>query len=396
MIRRGGIFSISAAYTAGTVTASLAADAASQPFQETVTEACTGITGTAVLAALTGPVLPTAAFIILLLAAASPQSRTIAMHIIFAAAGFTAYASAHSAGLITQSSMQACTGHCARHTPDTKHTDILSASETMGQRLKEAVAKGVPGQDTRSTASIAAAMATGDRSGITEEIRSGFSASGTMHLLALSGLHMGIIGGIMTAALAFVPRTRKWNMARNIAIAAGVWAYTAATGSSVSTVRAAAFITLRLAAQTGHRKSEGHDILALTAIAALAYDPLQIDDIGFQMSYGAVFGITVLYPGIKEYTRFRNPVLKKISESVAITVLCQLTSGTIAMYRFGTFPPMFLIANILAVPLATPIIILSILLLATADIPAACTVFGTMLHCTVRLMELINGALGLC
>jgi competence protein ComEC len=97
-------------------------------------------------------------------------------------------------------------------------------------------------------------------------------------------------------------------------------------------------------------------VLAASLIVHLAFDPTAVSEIGFQLSYAAIFGIAYIFPWLRKMWRNDWPGLKWIWESLALSISCQITTGPLAYCYFGTFPQYFLLTNLIAVPLAGLII----------------------------------------
>lgn len=207
-----------------------------------------------------------------------------------------------------------------------------------------------------STGGILKALLTGDRSGITPEVSEAFRASGASHILALSGLHLGIIYGIVSKTLSVSGNSTTMRRARSVLIMAACGLYTLATGAGASITRAFLFIVLKETAEIAGRQTSLKVLLTAALILHLAYDPTAATDIGFQLSYAAMLGIAYIFPYLKGMWKNSWKGLKWIWNSAALSISCQITTGPLAYLYFGTFPQYFLLTNLLALPLATLII----------------------------------------
>ncbi len=211
-----------------------------------------------------------------------------------------------------------------------------------------------------TTPQLLCALLSGDRSGVGRDIISAFRDSGASHILALSGLHLGVIYSIIVRLSAFAGRAKKVSLIRSLATVLICGTYSAATGWSPSIVRAFLFITLNEISklQPGRRHSPVSVFFAVLTLQ-LIINPLAIGTIGFQLSYLAVLGIVFIfpvlekfYPGQGEY----DPV-HKIWSSVALSVSCQLTTAPVVWIYFHTFPKYFLLTNLISLPLAELVIL---------------------------------------
>lgn len=212
-----------------------------------------------------------------------------------------------------------------------------------------------------STNGIIKALLTGNRSGMSDDIVRTFRASGASHILALSGLHLGIIYMIVSKVLAVVGNSLRTRRIKSVMIILICGLYTLATGSGASISRAFIFITTKEIAGMTFRRAELKNILAASLILHLAISPMSAKDVGFQLSYAAMFGIAYIFPPLRKMWKNDWRCLRWVWDSLALSISCQLTTGPLAYCYFGTFPQYFLLTNLLAIPL-TGIIIPSALL----------------------------------
>jgi competence protein ComEC len=200
------------------------------------------------------------------------------------------------------------------------------------------------------------ALLTGDRSGISSDTAEVFRNSGASHILALSGLHLGIIYGIVSRSLSIFGNSRSARIIKSLLTMLACGAYTLATGAGASITRAYIFIVVKETAAMAGRTVSLKGVLAVSMMLYLAFDPTAAADIGFQLSYAAMFGIAFIYPVLKKMWRNKWMGMKWIWESAALSISCQITTGPLAWHYFGTFPQYFLLTNLIAIPLAGMII----------------------------------------
>lgn len=208
------------------------------------------------------------------------------------------------------------------------------------------------------TAEIIKALITGERSGISRETITAFRSSGASHILALSGLHLGIIYGIITRILSVAGNNTFVRIIRSALIVSLCGIYTLATGAGASITRAFLFVTIGEIALLNGRKRDLGDILLASLFIQLVIWPESATDIGFQLSYAAMAGIAFIFPRLKKFLR-EDKVPKPVRwvwNSAAMSISCQLTTGPLAYCYFGTFPEYFLLTNLIALPLAGLII----------------------------------------
>lgn len=248
-------------------------------------------------------------------------------------------------------------GLCATRTGDS------SLAATAGQCL--AMFKGliseIPFQH-ESTAQLMTALLTGDRSGLTPETVNAFRDSGASHILALSGLHLGVIYLMAGRVLSLAGNSPAALRIRSFFLVTLSGFYSIMTGAGPSIVRAFLFILL---SETGRlsperKRDPGRTLLAALTIQ-LAINPSVIGSPGFQLSYLAMTGIVTVYPWMSSwYPDGTAGPIRKIWDSTALTVSCQLFTAPLIWYRFRTFPKYFIITNLLALPLTTAVMTVSV------------------------------------
>ena len=239
---------------------------------------------------------------------------------------------------------------------------------------------------------VVAAMALGDRSALTKELKETYSKTGASHVLALSGLHLGII----YALLSMLVVGRRWQMITQVATVLSIWAFVFLTGMSASVVRSAVMLTVYALLALGHRQKMSVNTLAFTAIVMLLVTPKALFDVGFQMSFMAVFSILLFVPLFyrpfsAEYLMTHRAV-SWLWGMVAVSVAAQIGVAPLIAYYFGRFSCYFLLTNFIVIPAATLILYLA---LGTLLIPSLGVVLASMvglLNTTLLYIATIPGA----
>lgn len=277
--------------------------------------------------------------------------------------------------------------------------DFIIWAESLGRRMQDAIDR-IPFTDKNANA-IAKALITGERSDIPEWITEAFRNSGASHILALSGLHLGIVYAIMNQALSLAGNYRKIWIPRSLAIILLCGLYTAATGAGPSTARAFLFIFLRETARLTHRHHSTGQILFSALIIQLVLSPSSIRNVGFQFSYAAMTGIAFilppfqsLWPGSIYEDRPMIKAARKVWNAAAMSVACQLTTAPLAWHYFGTFPKHFLITNLISLPLTgiiIPAIIITLCLHTLGICPAfIISITEQLITALIRSLEIIS------
>ena len=240
-------------------------------------------------------------------------------------------------------------------------SSVLNYGETL-----EKAAESIPFRDRQTNAFVKAVL-TGERNGMSDEVTESFRDSGASHILALSGLHLGVIYMMICRLLSFIGFSPTALRFRSMATVFLCGFYTLATGAGPSLVRAFIFIALNeIARLSGRLRSTGY-ILMSALIIQLCISPSSVRFAGFQLSYAAMAGIAFIYPWLKklwpsEQDRYSVSNLaivrptRWIWNSAAMSIACQITTAPIAWLYFGTFPQYFLLTNLIALPLTSILI----------------------------------------
>lgn len=241
----------------------------------------------------------------------------------------------------------------------------------------------VEGQKDVSYA-VVAAMVLGDKSALTKELRDVYAVTGASHVLALSGLHLGIIYTLLSLLIV----GRRWQMISQVLIVLCIWAFVFLVGMSTSIIRSATMFTVYALLSLGHRDKMTVNTLAFTAIVMLMFHPLSLYDVGFQMSFMAVFAILVLMPLMMrvfsmEYL-LSHQTLRWIWSMVAVSCAAQIGVAPLIAYYFGRFSTYFLLTNLIVIPAATLILWLSPVVL----------VFPSLAYLLLYIVKCLNTVLG--
>lgn len=210
---------------------------------------------------------------------------------------------------------------------------------------------------------LIAAMTLGDKSAIDKELKEDYSVSGASHVLALSGLHLGIIYAVI---FLFMGRWRHYVMAQ-LFILICIWAYVFMVGMSASVVRSAIMLSLYSILTMGYRDHRSVNVLSFCAIIMVIFNPLYVFDIGFELSFMAVLAILTWYPLFNRLTYIRylkkNRFVYKIWQMIGVSLAAQIGTAPLVVYYFHRFSCYFLFTNLFVIPLATVILYLAVVFL---------------------------------
>lgn len=245
---------------------------------------------------------------------------------------------------------------------------------------------------SEGTAPLLQALLTGDRSGLSPETVAAFRGSGASHILALSGLHMGMLYIIFDSITKPLGRSRPAQIIRFVLVLGGAGFFTLMTGAGPSIVRAFLFIGLNETLRLLNRPRKAIRVFCVALLIQLVLDPTVISSLGFQLSYLAMAGIFLLYPLLEKFypegSRY-NP-FRWIWKAAAMSISCQVFTAPLVWFRFHTFPKWFLLTNLLAVPLTTLTVWSAVIVLAFA---AAGICPQLLVDATDALCRLLTGTL---
>lgn len=241
------------------------------------------------------------------------------------------------------------------------------------------------------------ALAIGDKSSIGKDLKNAYRKSGAMHLLALSGLHVGLIYALMSFILGILGGSKAARMSRSILILAFLWQFALISGLSASIFRAVLMISFYEISGFISAERDGPAALAGSAIVIMLLQPESPRELSFQLSYSAVIGIFAIYPRLSGLLKiekresallsFGGRILKYMWQTACMSISCQATCGVLAYFHFGTFPRFFLITNLIAIPLATVVMYSVVGTICASVFPGLDTIASSFLQWAIHLLN---------
>lgn len=236
------------------------------------------------------------------------------------------------------------------------------------------------------------ALTLGDKSEIDEETRMSYVASGAMHILAVSGLHVGIIYMILNFLLKFLDKfkTKKHyygTYIKALILIVSLWTFALISGLSPSVSRAALMFSFVIVGRAIKNKVSIYNSIFASAFVLLLFNPYQITNVSFQLSYAAVLSIVHFQAKIANLFVIKNKVLYYFWSLTAVSIAAQIGTAPISMYYFHVFPNYFFIANLIVIPLAFIIVVGASLLLIFSSVPYLSTLFAFLLKWTVWFLN---------
>lgn len=269
--------------------------------------------------------------------------------------------------------------------PNTLMSTAINARKYLLQVLQD---NGIKGDDF----AVAAAILLGYDQLLETELEQNYVTAGAMHILCVSGLHVGIIYLVLNFLLGFLRRNKFQKIIKMFLLLGLIWFYALLTGFSPSVQRASLMISLFIIAGISSKQKDVYNTLAASAVILLYTDPFIIFNVGFQLSYTAVLGILIFYKPIAGIFYIKNPVVRKVWEIVAVSVAAQLGTFPLAAHYFHFFPTFFWLTNIFIFPLSFAIVGAGMILMIISWIPLVSNIIGIILSGFVYLLNLIVGS----
>lgn len=237
---------------------------------------------------------------------------------------------------------------------------------------------------------VLAALTLGYKEELEPEIMLHYSASGAMHILSVSGLHVGVIFLIVNSLVSIIFRKPSTILPKTVCIILALWLYAFITGLSPSVIRASAMFSMVTLGKALGRQAQIYNTISSTAFILLLFNHSYLWDVGFQLSYTAVLGIVYFQPQLSPLLAVRNKALKWLWDLTSVSLAAQLGTLPLALFYFNQFPNYFLLTNYIAIPLSTFVIYAAVSYLVLFFVPVAGGVVGWGL---AHLLALLNKAI---
>ena len=247
--------------------------------------------------------------------------------------------------------------------------------------------KYIPGKEEYG---VAQALLIGYRDELDADIVQAYTNTGVVHIIAISGLHLGLIYVSLLQLLKWLPRRRWADLLKAFALIAVLWGFSLLTGASASVLRSAVmFTTIAVGQFVIARHSNIYNTLAAAAFLLLCYNPFFLVDAGFQLSFLAVAGIVICYQPLYDLWMIRRKWPDKLWQMVAVSLAAQAFTWPVCLFYFHQFPNYFLLANVVAVPLSTLLLYGEIILMMVAEAPVVAAFAGKGLEYGIFAMNLV-------
>ncbi len=265
-----------------------------------------------------------------------------------------------------------------------KTNPLFAYSDAFRSALMEALQRcGV----TDDEFGVAAAILLGYDESLPAQVRQNYVAAGAMHILCVSGMHVGIIYLLASFLLGFLGKGKRMAMVRRGILLLLIWCYALLAGLSPSIMRSALMISFVIFGELIRRKGFVLNSIAASAFVLLLVNPNHLFAMGFQLSYAAVVGIVLLQKPIYQRLYVANKLLDKVWEITTVSVAAQLSTMPFVIAYFNQFAPYFWLSNLLMTPLSFVVILSGMLLLMVSWVPGLNVVMGKLVWLSLHTMN---------
>ena len=248
-----------------------------------------------------------------------------------------------------------------KNTDNYQVTGYSRSLKSIAQRCNEKIAMLIENSNlTESSIALAKALLLADKGGVKPRTQQTFRDAGLSHILALSGLH----AGILTMTLLWLTMPMMLIRARNaryITVIVGIWIFALLTGMNYSTVRAALMLSITAIAWIMERQRDSYQSVCVAAVIILLFSPAALYDVGFQLSFLCVMSICLFVEKLNPVSHHEHPKTYKVCGLLLTTIIAVAATWTLTGYYFGSIPLNFMQSNLILIPLLP--ILMSLLLL---------------------------------
>ena len=267
------------------------------------------------------------------------------------------------------------------HSPPSRIISAAIKVREWSENKLKAVVKGEREQ------ALACALVLGIVDGLDNEMLDAYAATGTMHVLAVSGLHVGILYWILLLVLRPLKKYKWGKWIITILSLFVLWGYACVTGLSPSVLRAVVMFSFMAVAYPLNFRTNIYNTLAASAVCILLINPYLLMSVGFQLSYLAVLGIVYFYPFLYGLIEPANKFWDEIWKISCVSIAAQLATLALGLFYFHQFPNYFLLSNLVVVPLSFVILVSGLTILAFSFIHPLIYFLGYLLTYMIKLLN---------
>lgn len=267
---------------------------------------------------------------------------------------------------------------------ETKRKWLPSFLEVTREKVLNILRSNIKGS---KESGLAEALLIGYKDDLDKSLVQSYTNTGVVHIIAISGLHLGLIYLLLVQLLKPMQRRKYVKWLRPLIIVCGLWLFSLLAGAQPSILRSAVMFTCIVLGENLTKKTSIYNNLALSAFLLLCYNPYWLWDVGFQLSYSAVLSIVVFMRPLYNLLYIKNKLLDFFWKLNAVTIAAQILTLPLSIYHFHQFPTHFLLTNFVAVPLSSLILLGEIFLCIISFIPLAALFVGRILSWLIWLMN---------
>ncbi|QEC57202.1 ComEC/Rec2 family competence protein [Flavisolibacter ginsenosidimutans] len=244
--------------------------------------------------------------------------------------------------------------------------------------------KYIPGEKEQG---LAEALLIGYKDDLDKNLVQAYSNTGVVHIIAISGLHLGLIYWLLMLLTKPLKRAKKLVAVRLLLVIASLWLFSILAGAQPSVLRSAVMFSLIAAGELALRRTNFFNTLAFSALVLLCINPFWLWDVGFQLSYTAVLSIVLFFQPVYNWFHLTNKAVDFFWKLTAVTISAQVLTIPISVYHFHQMPLLFLFTNFIAVPLSSLVVLGEILLCAVSFFTPLAALVGAALHHLIYWMN---------
>jgi competence protein ComEC len=234
---------------------------------------------------------------------------------------------------------------------------------------------------------LAEALLIGYKDDLDKNLVQAYSNTGVIHIIAVSGLHLGIVYWLLSLLVKPLTKRSSTKWIGFALILAGLWMFSLLAGAGPSVIRSALMFSFIVIGNAFSKTNSVYNNLAASAFLLLCWNPFWLWDVGFQLSYAAVLSIVIFFRPIYNLLYVQNKLLDAVWKLNSVTLSAQLLTIPFCLYHFHQFPNLFLLANMVAVPLSSLLLIGEIILCAVSVIPLLASWLGAALSFLTRFLN---------
>lgn len=259
---------------------------------------------------------------------------------------------------------------------------LFNTKKTVVNILK----KNIKGRDEQA---IAEALLIGYKEDLDKDLVQAYSNTGVVHIIAISGLHLGMIYLLLSWILNHISFLKKRKLLNAIILINSLWLFALITGGAASVLRSALMFSFLVIGKSFFKNYSIYNSLAASAFLLLLYNPYFLWDVGFLLSYLAVTGIVALQKPLYRLWFIRNKYLRKTWELISLAIAAQAATFPLCIYHFHQFPNLFFVTNLFAVPLAMVLVYGELLLVVISAIMPLASALGILIGKIISLLNFL-------